>query len=201
MRNNLVVYVHGKGGSASEAEHYGALFPDREVIGFDYVSETPWEAQKEFARFFGELSARAERILLIANSIGAYFATCALTEKDIEKAYFISPIADMEGLILGMMNAENVSETELCEKKVVKTSFGEDISWEYLSWVRAHPVEWHVPTEIVYGEKDALQPFEAIRAFAEKTGAGVTVMKGGEHWFHTEEQMRFVDDWLRSKAR
>lgn len=31
----IVVYVHGKGGSAQEAEHYNALFPDREVIGFD----------------------------------------------------------------------------------------------------------------------------------------------------------------------
>ena len=34
----IVVYVHGKGGSAQEAEqaeHYKALFPDCEVIGFD----------------------------------------------------------------------------------------------------------------------------------------------------------------------
>jgi len=21
-------------------------------------------------------------------------------------------------------------------------------------------------------------------------------MDGGEHWFHTEEQMRFLDDWI-----
>ena len=32
----IVVYVHGKGGSAEEAEHYKFLFPDSEVIGFDY---------------------------------------------------------------------------------------------------------------------------------------------------------------------
>ena len=30
----IVVYVHGKGGSAQEAEHYKALFPNCEVIGF-----------------------------------------------------------------------------------------------------------------------------------------------------------------------
>ena len=40
----IVVYVHGKGGSAQEAEHYNALFPDREVIGFDYRAQAPWEA-------------------------------------------------------------------------------------------------------------------------------------------------------------
>lgn len=22
-------------------------------------------------------------------------------------------------------------------------------------------------------------------------------MKGGEHWFHTEEQIRFLDKWMR----
>ena len=28
---NIVIYVHGKGGSAEEAEHYKPLFPDSEV--------------------------------------------------------------------------------------------------------------------------------------------------------------------------
>ena len=40
----IVVYVHGKGGSAQEAEHYKALFPNCEVIGFDYHAQSPWEA-------------------------------------------------------------------------------------------------------------------------------------------------------------
>ena len=47
-----IVYVHGKGGSAQEAEHYKMLFPNHEVIGFDYRSQTPWEAKKEFLAFF-----------------------------------------------------------------------------------------------------------------------------------------------------
>ncbi|MBQ9370399.1 MAG: alpha/beta hydrolase [Clostridia bacterium] len=200
MTNRVVVYIHGKGGSASEADHYRAFFPNREVIGFDYSAQTPWAAQEEFARFFEGVSARAEHIVLVANSIGAYYAMCALAKKSIEKAYFISPIVDMEGLILGMMRAERVSESELREKKVVKTSFGEDLSWEYLAWVREHPVDWHIPTEILYGKKDALQSIEMIRAFAARSDAGVTVMRGGEHWFHTEEQMRFLDEWLRSKV-
>ena len=32
---NIVIYVHGKGGSAEEAAHYKKLFPEAEVIGFD----------------------------------------------------------------------------------------------------------------------------------------------------------------------
>ncbi len=30
-------------------------------------------------------------------------------------------------------------------------------------------------------------------------GATLTVMKGGEHWFHTEEEMNFLDEWIRSQ--
>ena len=33
---NLIIYVHGKGGSAGEAEYYKMFFPNSEVIGFDY---------------------------------------------------------------------------------------------------------------------------------------------------------------------
>lgn len=54
---DLIVYVHGKGGSAGEAAYYKTLFPNREVIGFDYRSQTPWEAKKEFLAFFTEQEA------------------------------------------------------------------------------------------------------------------------------------------------
>ena len=36
-----------------------------------------------------------------------------------------------------------------------------------------------------------------IRAFAGEHKAELTVMAHGEHWFHTDEQMRFLDDWIR----
>ena len=55
----IVVYVHGKGGSAQEAEHYKALFPDCEVIGFDYHARSPWEAAEEFPGFFAAVGNAA----------------------------------------------------------------------------------------------------------------------------------------------
>ncbi len=45
--NKAVVYIHGKGGSAQEAEHYKLLFGDCDVIGFDYSAQSPWEAKDE----------------------------------------------------------------------------------------------------------------------------------------------------------
>ena len=48
----------------------------------------------------------------------------------------------------------------------------------------------------MYGAHDNLTSLETIRAFAEKTGAELTVMPDGEHWFHTEWQMQFLDQWI-----
>jgi len=50
------------------------------------------------------------------------------------------------------------------------------------------------------GSRDNLTSLETISDFAKKNGATLTVMESGEHWFHTEEQMRFLDDWIRSEA-
>ena len=153
---DLIVYVHGKGGSAQEAEHYKSLFPKDEVIGFDYRSQTPWQAKKEFFAFFTEQRGRCEHLTLVANSIGAFFALSSLDETLVDRAYFISPIVDMENLICNMMQWSGVTEQEL-----------------------------------------ALTSIETVSAFAKQHHAGLTVMPGGEHWFHTEEQMQFLDHWIR----
>ena len=71
------------------------------------------------------------------------------------------------------------------------------MSWDYLTYVRNHPVEWTAPTKILYGGKDNLTSLETISSFAKEHNAYLTVMENGEHWFHTEEQMKFLDDWIR----
>lgn len=192
----IIVYVHGKGGSAGEAKHYQALFPNSAVIGFDYHSQTPWDAKDEFPAFFAAQRERGERLTLIANSIGAYFSLSSLHEALVDRAYFISPVVDMEKLIGSMMLWSNVTEPELAEKGEIATDFGETLSWRYLCYVREHPVAWRVPTRILYGERDNLTSPETISAFAAQHGAKLTIMPGGEHWFHTAEQMRFLDDWI-----
>lgn len=194
-----VVYVHGKGGSADEALHYKPLFKDCDVIGFDYKSQTPWDAKDEFKSFFDSLYKKYDSVTLIANSIGAFFSMHALSGYPIEKAFFISPVVDMEKLIRDMMTFSNVTEDELRKKREIPTSFGETLSWDYFSYVRGNPIVWGIPTEILYGENDNLVSYETVSDFAGKVGAGLTVMKGGEHWFHTDEQMTFLDNWLKNR--
>ncbi len=197
MQNStLILYIHGKGGTADEAAHYRPLFPDCDVVGLAYQAQTPWDAKMEFPAAFQAVSAGYDRVMLIANSIGAYFSMCALPQEKLAQAYFISPIVDMEKLIGNMMRWANVSADELREKGTIETAFGETLSWDYLSYVRAHRVCWTVPTQILYGARDNLTDLETITVFANSHEAHLTVMEHSEHWFHTPQQLQFLDHWL-----
>ena len=193
---NAVLYIHGKNGSAAEAEHYRPLFPDCEVVGLDYRGATPWEAGPEIAAAAAKLKDRCGELILIANSIGAFFAMNADIEPLVQRAFFISPVVDMEKLISGMMKQASVTEDELKRRRTVPTGLGEDLSWDYLCYVREHPLRWSVPTEILYGRNDCLTSYETVAAFADAHNARLTVMEDGEHWFHTPEQILFLDRWI-----
>ena len=196
--SKAIIYIHGKGRNAKEALHYQPLFKDYEIIGFDYTAQFPWEAKEEFPKFFETVHQKFESVSVIANSIGAYFTMSALSDKPIEKAFFISPIVDMEKLIETMMLWANVTKEKLQMKKEIPTNFGEILSWEYYCYVKENPIIWKIPTYILYGEKDNLTSYETISDFANRIHAKLTVMKNGEHWFHTEEQMQFLDNWIKN---
>ena len=98
-----------------------------------------------------------------------------------------------------MMRRANVTENELRERGEAPTSFGETLSWEYLSYVRDNRISWDAPTEILYAGGDNLTARQTIEQFAARHGAGLTVMENGEHWFHTEEQLAFLHGWVGDK--
>lgn len=60
---NTVLYIHCKGGSASESEHYKPLFPGCEVIGLDYNAFTPWETGKEIYTAVENLKTEYDNII------------------------------------------------------------------------------------------------------------------------------------------
>ena len=195
---NAVIYVRGKGGNAEEANYYKQFFDDNfEIIGFDYKSLNPWDAKIEFINYFNTIISKYNKIYLIANSIGAYFSLISLTDMPIEKAMLISPIIDMESIILNMMKCENITEDRLMSEKEIETSFGESLSWEYLSYVRKNTIHWDIPTNILFADNDNMTSVDTMTNFANKINANLTTMKGGEHWFHTDEQMNFLANWFK----
>lgn len=197
---SLILYIHGQNGSAAEADHYKPLFPGSTVIGLDYTAATPWEACTEFPQKFDALRRDFEHVSIIANSIGAYFAMHALSQCRIDRAWFISPIVDMEKLIRQMMHWSHVTETDLQAQGEIATDFGETLSWDYLTYVRTHPIRWTIPTHILYGTDDTMTDLPTMQAFATRHGFPLTIMPDGEHWFHTPEQLAFLDAWIASEG-
>ena len=134
-------------------------------------------------------------IRLYGVSIGAWLAMQALRAEKPEKALLVSPVVDMETLILSMMQGAHVTEEQLKAAGEIPTEMGETLSWPYLCWVREHPLLWHTPTQVLYGDKDALTSRAVMERFRRQSGAHLTILQGGEHWFHTSVQMAAVQTW------
>ena len=53
-----------------------------------------------------------------------------------------------------------------------------------------------IKTYILYGNKDNMQNEDIIKNFSNKFNCGLTILENGEHYFHTEEQLKFYKEWL-----
>lgn len=136
-------------------------------------------------------------VSLWACSMGAYFSMLAFKEQDFEDIYFLSPVVDMKKIIDNMMEAANVTEEELEEKKEIKTDFGYTLSWDYYKFVKDNPIEdWDKCGFVIYGNKDNMQDLDTIQNFCNESGCTLFVCDEGEHYFHTEEELAFYKDLL-----
>lgn len=145
----LWLFLHGQMGHKEEAEAFAKIVCPKgaQVLGIDLPGHgarqgrdealNPWTVVPELLAVMDWARVRWNSISLRANSIGAYFAMLALDAPD--KVLLVSPILDMERLILDMMGWANVTERELSEKGEIVTSFGQTLSWAYLCYVREHP--------------------------------------------------------------
>lgn len=139
-------------------------------------------------------------ISLFACSMGAYFALLAYGDFSLRQCLFLSPILDMERIIENMMTAFGVSEDRLKTEKEIPTPIGQTLFWNYYSYVKTHPIEkWDKPTAILYGSKDDMSELDVVTGFSEKFNSSLTIMEGGEHYIHTEEQLSFYRAWLQEQ--
>lgn len=132
-----------------------------------------------------------------ACSIGAYFSLLAYKDEDLKQCLFLSPVVNMKIIIENMMLWSNTTEKELNEKQEIKTDFGQTLYWDYYLYVKENPItNWNKKTYILYGNKDNMQNESIIKNFSNEFNCDLTILKNGEHYFHTEEQLNFYNDWL-----
>lgn len=201
------LFVHGQGGNKEEAERffrvaqkfgYAVLSVDLPMHGgrTDGAKFLPWEVVPELKAAFSYLKARYQSVSVRATSIGAYFSLLAFPQEKVEKCLFVSPLFDMENMILGMMQACGVTEERLQKEREIETPQKAILSWEYLFYARANPVKnIAVKTEILCASGDEVVPHDTVVKFAKENDCGVVTISGGEHYIHTENDVRFMEKW------
>lgn len=211
--NNVYLFVHGQGGNKEEAESFAEIVSLKgfQVLSIDLPehgerekgtnSFYPWIIVPELQKVWEYISKRWQHISIRTNSIGAWYSMLAFSDNDIERSLFVSPILDMEHLIHNMMQWAGVTEDELSAKKTIQTDFGQTLSWKYLFYAKEHAItQWNCDTRILYADKDNLTERCVADSFADHFHCALTVMENGEHWFHTEEQLSFLNIWERENG-
>ncbi|MCH3909142.1 MAG: alpha/beta hydrolase [Bacilli bacterium] len=198
------LFIHGRGGNKEEASFLADIVCHKgyQVISFSLPKSgerkdskeemNPWTVVPEILAVYGYLEKKYEEIGVYAISIGAYFAMLALKDKNIKQAIFVSPLVDMVSLIEGMMKMDDISPQRLENEKTIKTKSGGVVSLEYYVYAKTHLPECRYPSIIVYGDGDYLTNRTTIEAFAKKDEATLYVEKGGEHYFHTPEELLYL---------
>ena len=203
----VYLYVHGKMGSKEEALAFAELAcpAGYQVLALDLPEHgerkhapeklLPWVVLPELQLVYQYAKVHWCTVSLRATSIGAWFSMLALSGKELKQALFVSPVVDMEALITGLMRSASVTEEQLKAAGEIPTAFGETLSWKYLCWVREHPLDWRTPTQVLYGEADTMISRAQLDVFKSRTGAHLTIIADGEHWFHTENQLAVLQAW------
>ena len=186
----VFLFVHGLHGYKEEALAFAkvAVPMGYQVLGIDIpVERKPWEVLPMLSDVCDYLYKNWPSVSIRANSIGVWFSLLAFQGKEVEKALFVSPILDMKKFIELMPQRED----------------------DYYKWVINHPItHWDASTSILCPEVDMVLAWQATggRAVSEVLGRDfirqhqcqVTIMPGGEHWFHTPEQLAFLKAWEKN---
>lgn len=158
-----------------------------------------WKCVEDLAAVMDYAEERAAEISLFGCSMGAYFSLLACQNRPVRRALFLSPVVDMEQVIRGIMAMAGVTEEQLRERGTIENPV-ETLYWDYFRYVQEHPIlAWRSPTSILRGEGDTLSAYGSVAAFSERFGCTLEEQAGGEHWFHTEEQLAYYRRWLRKE--
>ena len=205
----LYLFIHGKNSYKEEAYEFAKIIEpyNYQVLSFDLPEHGELKNEKRqftVQNCVSDLHTVMDSIIesydsfsLYANSIGAYFSLLAFKNIHFDKCLFVSPVLDMERLIQNMMSWADVTNEELKTKKEIETSFGETLSWDYYQFVKNNPVDfWESETFILYGENDNLTEKSVLDSFQKRFNCFVRILENGEHYFHTQEQLLFLTNWV-----
>ena len=210
--DKIFIAVHGN--MSNKADDVITIFAQEataanyQVISFDLPEHgdrkkesTPCKVQnciQELNLIMEYAKSLSGDIRIFACSMGAYFSLLTYRNEPLQQSIFLSPVVDMERMIGSMMAGLNISDGRLKAEKVIETPIGVTLYWDYYRYVKSHPVNaWSVPTSILYGSEDNVCDYNTVSSFSKQFNCNLKIMEGGEHYFHTNEQLLFFREWVR----
>lgn len=206
--SKVYIHVHGKMSRKEYAEDFARIAENKgfQTISFDLPEHGErensdcrcdiWNGTHDLNVMADYVFPRWESISLYACSLGAYFALNCYADRPFEKCLFQSPIVDMKWLVQHMMLWSNVTEEQLQKEKEIETPI-DTLRWDYYQYILKNPVEhWPLPTTILYGGRDNLQPISSMQNFAKHFQAKLVIAENSEHPFMEPADFEIVGKWL-----
>ena len=206
----LYIYVHGRYSKKEEADTFASIVTriGYQVLSFDLPEHGERIDQKykctiqnsihDLMDIYSFAQNKYKCFSLYACSIGAYFSLSTFQNIIFDKCLFVSPVLNMKRLIQNMMKLSNITEEVLKEKKEIETTLGEIVSWDYYEFIKNNQIKkWKNETHILYGENDNITERDILDSFVKKYKCNLEIHKNGEHWFHTEEQLKYLENWIK----
>jgi len=177
----VYLFIHGNSGSKEEAIPFAELAVPKgyQVIGIDLpVMGKPWNVLGMIDDVKNYLKKNYSSISIRSNSIGSFYTLMAFQSENVDKALLVSPILDMKTYIDEKSVKENIKDGE------------------YYRFICNNPIDsWNAETHILRPDVDLIVPEAVYDHFISRHECTVSVMEGGEHWFHTEEQLAVLKEW------
>lgn len=206
--DKVYIHVHGKMSRKEYAEQFAQIAEKKgyQTLSFDLPEHGErsnskyrcdiWNGMNDLSLIADYAFSKWSEVSLFACSIGAYFSLNTYANRKFSKCLFQSPMLNMEYMIRQMFKWYDVSEEQLRLEKEIPTPF-DTLRWDYFQYVLEHPIKnWDIPTSILYGGKDNLQPIKIIKTFADAHHCKLTVSENSEHPFMQPEDIIIVGKWF-----
>ena len=204
----IYIHVHGKLSRKEYAAQFAEIAEKKgyQTLSFDLPEHGErndtnyrcdiWNGMRDLTFISDYSFSHWKAVSLFACSLGAYFSLHTYGDKPFEKCLFQSPMVDMEYMIRQLFQWYDVTEERLCIEREIPTPF-DTLRWDYFQYVLQHPINtWKLPTAILYGAKDNLQPIQIIQGFADRYHCKLTISENSEHPFMEAKDIEIVARWL-----
>lgn len=209
---NLFIAVHGN--MSNKADEVIVVFAEEaikkgyQVLSFDLPEHgertqeeypcKPENCVSDLTAVYHYARSISDYISFFGCSMGVYFGLLAYQGLPIGQSLFLSPVVNMERIIDNLMTGFHVSEESLEKEQEIVLPVGITLYWDYYCYVKTHRIgAWHASAGILYGTNDDLTPRDEVSAFAEKNSAFLEIAENSGHYFHTEEQLESLRNWLK----